>query len=305
MKFPKVGLALGAGGARGLAHLGVIRALRRHEIPVDMIAGSSIGAVVGAMYSANLDIDWVEQRFREMLTSPQFAESGIDSVQARVPDKKPDFLEWATRYVRHKLVLNFSDRRPGVVKTERLAQLIDSLLPVKTFAELRLPFACAAVDLQTGNDVVIDEGNLVEAVTASASIPGYLPPMPMESGLLSDGGVGQPVPGDAVRQLGAEFIIAVDVSIHRFAPLAERNIITILGRASEITAARLSQALAHRWDVWLHPDTLDAHWTRFDLIDSLIAGGERVVEQQIDAIRRNLRPTRGVIGWLNRRFGLA
>ncbi|MCH7528883.1 MAG: patatin-like phospholipase family protein, partial [Candidatus Marinimicrobia bacterium] len=88
MRIPKVGLALGAGGARGLAHLGVIRALRRHEIPVDMIAGSSIGAVVGAMYSATIDIEWVEQRFRKMLTSSQFAESGINSVQGRMPDKK-------------------------------------------------------------------------------------------------------------------------------------------------------------------------------------------------------------------------
>ncbi len=305
MRIPKVGLALGAGGARGLTHLGVIRALRRHDIPVDLIAGSSMGAVVGAMYSATLDIEWVEQRFRKMLPSEQFAESGINSVQAQAPDDKAGILEWATRYVRHKLVLNFSDRRSGVIKTERLARLIDFLLPVETFAELRLPFACVAVDLQTGNDVVIDAGNLVEAVTASASIPGYLPPMPMEPGLLSDGGVGQPVPGDAARQLGAGFIIAVDVSIHRFAPLAEQNIVTILGRASEITAARLSQALVHRWDVWLHPDTLDAHWTRFDLIDSLIAAGERVVEQQIDTIRRNLRPATGVRGWLSRRLGLA
>ncbi len=305
MRIPKVGLALGAGGARGLTHLGVIRALRRYDIPVDLIAGSSMGAVVGAMYCATLDIEWVEQRFREMLPSEEFAESGINLVQTWAPGDEPGFLEWATHYVRHKLVLNFSDRRPGVVKTERLARLIDFLLPVKTFAELRLPFACVAVDLQTGNDVVIDAGNLVEAVTASASIPGYLPPMPLEKSLLSDGGVGQPVPGDAARQLGAEFIIAVDASKHRFAPLTEQNIVTILGRASEITAARLSQALVHRWDVLLHPDTLDVHWTRFDLIDSLIAEGERVVEQQIDTIRRNLRPATGVRGWLSRRFGFA
>ncbi len=305
MRVPKVGLALGAGGARGLTHLGVIRALHRHGIPLDMIAGSSIGAVVGAMYSATLDIEWVEQRFRKMLPSEEFAESGINLVQAQAPGDEPGFLEWATHYIRHKLVLNFSDSRSGVVKTERLARLIDFLLPVKTFAELRLPFACVAVDLQTGNDVVIDAGNLVEAVTASASIPGYLPPVQMEPGLLSDGGVGQPVPGDTARQLGAEFIIAVDVSIHRFAPLAEQNIVTILGRAGEITAARLSQALVHRWDVLLHPDTLNAHWTRFDLLDDLIAEGERVVEQQIDTIRRNLRSTGSVRGWLSRRLGLA
>lgn len=304
MRMPKVGLALAAGGARGLTHVGVIRALLKNDIPVNIIAGSSIGAVVGAMYAATLDIDWVEERFRQMLRSEEFADSGIKRVVAQTPADEPGFLEWATHYLRNKLVLSFSDRRTGVIKTERLAHLIDFMLPIKTFTELRLPFACTAVDLETGRDVVLDSGNLVEAVVASTSIPGYLPPVATERGLLTDGAVGQPVPGELARKLGAEFIIAVDISIDTFLPLEKQNIVTILGRASEISTTRLCQALAHRWDCSLRPEVGNIHWTQFDLIDDLITAGEQAVHQEIDILRRNLRQARSVRTWLGRRLGL-
>ncbi len=303
MKMPKVGLALAAGGARGMAHLGVIRALQQNKIPLDVLAGSSIGALVGAMYAATLDVDWVEDRFRRMLSSEQFAESGINWVQAKTPADEPGFLEWATRYVHNKLVLNFSDRRSGVVKSERLTRLIDFMLPVKTFRELRLPFACAAVDLETGQDIVLDSGDLVQAVVASSSIPGYLPPVATERGLLTDGAVGQPVPGELARGLGAEFVIAVDISIKSFLPLEEQNIVTILGRASEISATRLCQALAHRWDCSLHPEVGNIHWTRFDLIDELISAGELAVHQEIENLHRNLRRMHSVRAKLGRLLG--
>ncbi len=303
MKMPKVGLALAAGGARGLAHIGVIRALQQNNIPLDVVAGSSIGAVVGAMYAATLDVDWVEDRFRQMLSSEQFADSGINWVQAKTPGDEPGFLEWATRYMHNKLVLNFSDRRTGVVKSGRLTRLVDFLLPVKTFSELQLPFACAAVDLETGQDVVLDSGDLVEAVVASASIPGYMPPVATERGLLTDGAVGQPVPGELARELGAEFVIAVDISIKEFLPLEQANIVTILGRASEISATRLCQALAHRWDCSLSPDVENIHWTRFDLIDDLITAGEQAVGQEIETLRRNLRKAGSVRAKLGRLWG--
>ncbi|MEE9464483.1 MAG: patatin-like phospholipase family protein, partial [Candidatus Neomarinimicrobiota bacterium] len=280
------------------------RALLKNDIPVDIIAGSSIGAVVGAMYAATLDIDWVEERFRQMLLSEEFADSGIKRVEAQVQGDEPGFLEWATHYMRNKLVLSFSDRRIGVVKTERIARLIDFMLPVKTFTELRLPFACAAVDLESGRDVVLDSGNLVDAVVASTSIPGYLPPVPTEQGLLTDGAVGQPIPGELAGKLGAEFIIAVDISIDQFLPLEKRNIVTILGRASEIAATRFYQAQGRRWDCLLSPDVGNTHWTRFDLIDELIAAGEQAVQQEIDILRRNLRQARSVRTWLGRRLGL-
>ncbi len=294
MRAPRIGLALGAGGARGLTHIGVLKVLHKHGISVDVVAGSSIGAAVGAMYCATLDPAWVEQRFRDMLVSEAYAASGIKWVQADDSGDEPGFLQWAARYVRNKLVLNLSDSRAGVVHSERLVRVIEFLLPVRTFEELRLPFACCAVDLHRGRNVVLSRGDLVQAVVASGSIPGYLPPVSVDERLLVDGGTGRPVPGAATRELGAEFIIAVDVAIHQFAPLAEQNILGILGRTSEITASQLSRAQEHQWDFQIQPNTGNLHWSQFDHLDELIANGEQAMEEQIAILQRKLRRARGV-----------
>lgn len=302
---PRIGLALGSGGARGLTHIGVLKGLIKHDIPIDVVTGSSIGAVVGAMYAATLDIAWMEQRFREMLTSEAYAESGINWVKAQEPGAEPGFLQWAARYVRNKIVLNFSDSRSGVVNSQRLARVIEFLLPVRTFEELRLPFACCAVDLHSGRDVVFDRGDLIQAVVASGSIPGYLSPVTTEEGLLIDGAAGQPIPGAPARQLGAEFIIAVDASINTFTSMADQNILGILGRASEISATKLSQAQEHQWNFHIHPDTLNVHWTQFDQLEQLVANGERAMDERIGELQRKLKQVQRVRGWLRRKTGRA
>lgn len=303
IRAPRIGLALGAGGARGLAHIGVIKGLTRHGIPIDVVTGSSVGATVGAMYAATLDTDWVEQRFRDLFASEVYAETGINWVRAQTPGTEPGFLQWAARYVRNKIVLHFSDSRAGVVNSERLARAIEFLLPVCTFEELRIPFACCAVDLHSGRNVVLDKGDLIQAVVASGSIPGYLTPVPAGDGLLTDGAVGQPVPGATARQLGAEFVIAVDVSINEFTPLEEQNILSIIGRASEITGMKLSRAQEHQWDFCIHPDTLNLHWTQFDHLEQLVANGEQAISDRIVPLQRKLKRAQGVKGWLRRKSG--
>jgi NTE family protein len=301
-KPSQIGIALGAGGARGLTHIGVLRGLLKHGIPIDMLAGSSIGAVVGAMYAATRDVDWIEQRFRDMLESEPYTESGIHWIKKPSSESEPGFLEWAASYVRSKIVLNFYDSRQGVVKPQRLARVIEFLLPVHTFEELQLPFACCAVDLNTGRDQVLDSGDLVQAVVASSTIPGYLTPVARDDELLVDGAIGQPVPGRVVRSLGAEFIIAVDVSINAFSPLQEHNIISILGRAGEISAAKLAQSHDAHWDFYIHPDTLNLHWSQFDQLEQLVANGEKAVDDDAAELLRKLKPPVGLKGWLRKLY---
>ena len=300
---PRIGLALGAGGARGLTHIGVLKALNRHGIPIDVIAGSSIGAVIGAMYAATLDVEWVEQRFRDLLASEAFSQSGVRRIKPMTSGAEPGFLQWAARYVRHKFILNFADVRQGVLKTDRLVRLIEFLVPVRTFKELRIPFSCCAVDLHTGREVLMRQGNLLQALTASASIPGYLPPVPTDDGLLIDGAVGQPIPGNAAREIGGEFVIAVDVSLQSFSQLEELNIPSILGRISEISSSKLSRAQVDQCDFLIHPDSLNLHWTQFDQLDRLIDSGERATEEQMESLKRKLGQARGVKAWLSKIIG--
>ena len=301
-KSANIGVALGAGGARGLTHIGVLRGLLKHGVSIDILAGSSIGAVVGAMYAATRDVDWIEQRFREMLASEPYTESGIHWIKQPSSESEPGFLEWAASYVRSKVVLNFYDSRQGLVKPQRLARVIEFLLPVRTFEELQLPFACCAVDLNTGQDRVLDSGDLVEAVVASSAIPGYLTPVARNDELLVDGAIGQPVPGAVVKALGARFVIAVDVSINAFSPLHMHNIISVLGRSGEISAAKLSRAQNAHWDFHLHPDTLNLHWSQFDQLDQLVANGEQAVADAAPELLRKLRRSRGIKAWLRKLY---
>ncbi len=197
-------------------------------------------------------------------------------------------------------ILNFADTRQGVLKSERLVQLITFLMPVSTFEELRLPFACCAVDLHTGEDVIFDRGDLIQALVASASIPGYLSPVELDDRLLIDGAIGQPLPCSVTREMKGEFVIAVDVSLSHFSPLTERHIPGILGRANEISSFKLSQAQKHQCDFLIRPDSLDLHWTQFDQIEVLVAKGEQAVEERLYALRRKLGQARGVKAWLNK-----
>ncbi len=299
MGVPKVGLALSAGGARGLSHVGVIRALVKGGIPIDCITGSSIGAVVGAMYAGSLDIDWVEQRLLDMLTSEPFAQSGIGKVHVANPESDPGFLQWAAQHVKRKLILNFSDIRQGIVKNQRLLKLIDYLLPVKTFDELLVTFGCEVTDLQSGANICLSSGNLVEAVAASAAIPGYITPFNRGNYQLVDGGIGQPIPYDAAVELGADFVIAVDVSIDNYETPMDQNILGVLARTNEIATNRLAYVQSKFCDFTIHPDTMNLHWTQFDRVSELVERGESAGDVALVPLKEKLFGPKGVKLWFS------
>lgn len=181
---PKIGLVLGSGGARGWAHLGVIKALRSLGIEPDVITGTSIGALVGAMYAAGVFDTFVEEA-----ESLNFLRLAGFFAEVRLPQ--------------HGL---FSGR-PVMAW---LGQ--DSLLGHRTFDELKLPFAAVATDLYREEAVTLNHGSVVQAVRASISIPGVFDPVLRDGYALVDGGLTDPVPVDVARDLGADVVIAVDVN---------------------------------------------------------------------------------------------
>ncbi len=177
----KVGLALGGGAARGGAHLGVIRALDEAGIRVECVAGTSIGALVGAAYVAGT-IDRLECFTRE--------------------------LEWRQMVT----LLDVAFPSSGLIDGRKVSRFIDELVGERSFDELSLPFAVVAADLNGGLEVVIRDGDLVEAVRASISIPGIFRPVRRGGAILVDGSLVNPVPVTAVRAMGADVVIAVDLS---------------------------------------------------------------------------------------------
>lgn len=179
----KVGLALGSGAALGIAHIGVIKALCEAGIPIHMIAGTSMGALVGACYAADAQITKLEEIAR---TSNLRKLTGL-------LDPKFTFLG------------------SGLLSGGRIVNLLKSLIGEKDFKDAAIPFSAIATDLRTGNEVVISSGSLVKAVRASISIPVIFVPVNYEGRYLVDGGTINPIPADVVRYMGATFTIAVNV----------------------------------------------------------------------------------------------
>src|SRR5882762_8087216 len=177
---PRVGLALSGGAARGIAHVGVLRALEENAIPIDAIAGASAGALIGGAYAAGLSIAELEALARKF--------------------------RW-----RHMSRLSFS--RMGLQSNAPMGKFLHASLPVTRFEELRIPFAALATDLQTGTAVVMrDTGDLTFAIRASNCLPAfYIPVRDPERRLLVDGGLVANLPISHTRDLGADIVIAVDV----------------------------------------------------------------------------------------------
>ncbi len=181
-KTPKVGLALSGGAARGLAHIGVLKALEEESIPIDMIAGTSAGAMVGACYAKE----------RKAAVLEEIA-LGID---------------W--KKMAHLVDLNLILLWKGFVQGQKVKSFLSSLIGDVRFEDLEIPLAVVAADVENMEEVILNESSVIEAVRASISMPVILTPVKWENRFLIDGGVVNPMPVDVVRSMGAEVIIAVN-----------------------------------------------------------------------------------------------
>lgn len=180
---PTIGLALGSGGAKGLAHIGVLKVLEREGIPVDFIAGSSIGALIGGAYAAMRDSRRIEQL----------------ALQLNWPQLLPLVLDPALRH--------------GLLRGHNVQKLLSRYVHAD-FSELTIPFTAVATDIVTGQPVLLREGSLAEAIRASISIPVLFRPVTYKQMILVDGGASMPVPAPVARQMGADIVIAVNINEH-------------------------------------------------------------------------------------------
>ncbi len=297
-KFKKVGLALGAGGARGLVHIGVLKAFRDHSIPINMVTGTSVGSVIGAMYAATLDPDWVERKFKEFIRSDFYKSLGLDRIRP-VSEPEASFVESVMRPVKEVITFRVVNERLGLLKSDRLAAVIRYLLPVRKFEQLKIPFRCVAVNLNNGEDVIFRNGDLIHALTSSSSIPGYMQPVRRNGDLLVDGGVTTPFPVNLLREMGGELTVAVDVNIQKFHPLVSPNLLNILSRVDQITSNKLSYMIRAHTDIVIKPETDDLFWAEFEKMDKLVSNGYNAVCNQVDEIRSKVYKT-GFFGKLFR-----
>ncbi len=181
-RTPTIGLALGGGGARGLAHIGVLRVLEEEGIPIDLLAGTSMGGLLGCLYAAGLSAAEMQEEALRVCNTRSLV---------RLTD--PSLLHG------------------GLFAGTRVEAYLESLLGERGFGDLRRRMAVVAVDLVTGAEVVLSEGLVVPAIRSTIAVPGFFAPVEMDGRVLVDGGVLNNVPADVARSMGAEVLIAVDV----------------------------------------------------------------------------------------------
>jgi NTE family protein len=251
---PKVGLALGGGGARGFAEIGVLRALEREKVPIDVIAGTSVGSLIGALY----------------------ADTGksLDLELSALSLENEDIFDY-------KALAILSG---GFVKGERLEEFLVEKLRNRDIEKLALPFAAVATDLRTGETVVFDRGPVARAVHASAAIPGVFVPVTIDGRTYVDGGVTDPVPADVARRLGGEVVIAV--AIPRAVPAkAPASPIEVAYHAVTVMAAEIGRLRAREADVVIAPDVGAVAYDDFTRKKQLIEAGEAATLAALPAIR--------------------
>jgi NTE family protein len=255
MTEPKIGLALGSGGARGFAHLGVVKALREAGIPIDMVAGSSMGALVGAMVC--------------------------------IGQSDENLYKMANLFKR-KYYMDYTVPKMGFITGKKIKELIKLLTKQKHIEQTEIPLAIVATDLLHGEKIVFRSGSIADAVRASISIPGIMVPEKIDGKLLVDGGVIDRVPVSVVREMGADLVIAVDISHFK----AEHEVTSIFDVI--IQSIDIMQREMVRWhevsaDIMIRPMVEQFSSTAFKDVNDIIAIGEEAGRKQVPKILEKIK----------------
>jgi NTE family protein len=251
MTSPTIGLALGSGGLRGLAHIGVLQILEREHIPVNYIAGCSIGSLIGSLYASGLDSETIYKLAKNL---------------------------------KRRHWIDFVLPKMGLVAGDRTLETIRLLTRRLTFGELAIPLAVVAADLNTGEEIVLRDGEVAHAVRASISVPGVFVPYSYEGRLLVDGAVVNPTPMDIVHGMGADIVIAVDL-VPSGAVAAFENIFDVIIQTIDIVERQLFKQREHYCDLLIKPDTGHISPSSFTDIDEAVDLGAQAMEAGLPKLR--------------------
>lgn len=290
-------LALGGGGARGLAHIGVLEVLEEEGIPVAAIAGTSAGAVVGAMWLTLGETPEVLQRWQEFLASDFPNHLPDVRLTEDVSSRDNPLLSFAQK-LQHEAHVVLALHRRSLVELEDLERAVAFLVPEERIENLRLPFAPVVTDFSTGEATALREGSLRRAVAASSAVPGVVPPYPINGRFYLDGGVVAEVPVAEAARLAKRPVVAVDVG-DLPDPAEDPQRITVprvLLRASLMTHARLRKALLAQAALTITPQVWKIHWSEFAKLPEAVEAGRIAAKKAIHRLRALAAARRGKEG---------
>jgi len=249
---PKIGLALGGGFARGLAHIGVLKVFEEEHIPIDFIAGTSVGSVIGASYASGV--------------------SARELSEIAVLVRFKDFSRWTIS-------------RFGLFSNDKMSTFLNKVLRCKTFEELRIPLAVATTDIITGEPAVFTSGNLIDPVRASCAYPGMFQPVKIDGRLLVDGLLAHAVPAAPLRAMGAERVVSVYLSAAWVKPNGPRHVFDIIGQCFSIAQDKMCGPWRLASDLVVEPEIGDFGYDDFARAPALVRAGEAAARAVLPKLR--------------------
>ena len=289
-KSLKIGLALGGGGARGACHIGVLRVLEDNGIIPDVIAGTSAGSMIGAMYASELNAKIVEEKYMKHIQSENFKDLGFRYIPNS--EKDDSIFSQIVKQIKNQYVLMVSSNRKSIIKNERLSKAAKILFEADRFEDLKIPLFVSATDLITGNPIIYKTGNLVDAVVQSSTIPGFVEPTYQNNRMLVDGGISLPTP--VTPLLGeCDFIIAVNITRGVTNQPEPNNIFEILNRSRDVSIGQLNKYVLEKSNFVIKPEHNNLHWSAFDQSDEFLEVGRKAaldsIENLLDTLDSNLK----------------
>ena len=283
---PKICLALGGGAARGLAHLGVLKVLEDAQVPIHMIAGTSLGAMMGGLYATRPDATYWMERVNQFLHSYVSRKTRLEFIRKLEQPKNEGggFFSDMSFLIRKGYFWGVTATQSAFIGEQEYRDLINPLIPDISIEKTTIPFACVSTDIANGKRFMYTAGSLRTAISASCALPGIFPPVKDNGMLLVDGGWVERVPVLCARDMGADIVIAVDVSSD-IAHFEKKSGLDIVLRADAVTRIYLNQILVRGADVVIHPAVGDTHWADFSNPKKLFKQGETAAHEKLMSIR--------------------
>lgn len=253
---PGVSLALGGGFARGIAHIGVLKVLEEENIPIHLVAGTSVGALIGAAYCSGLSVQELEE---------------------------------VASHVRFKHFARWTLSRYGFASNQRMIGFLNSVLKVKTFEELRIPLAVATTDFSTGEGVVFRSGPLVDPVRASCAYPGMFLPVKIDGRLLVDGMLAHAVPTRPLREMSTDRVLAVNLKGKWAGAEGPRHLFDVIGQCFAIAQEMTCNVWRSAADFVIEPDVSGYKYDDFEHSTNLVLSGEIAMRAMIPELRKRLQ----------------
>ncbi len=261
-KKPKIGIALGSGGARGLIHIGVLKVLKENNIPIDFIAGSSIGSIIGSYYALNKEIKLLNEKIIHLT--------------------KKDLVK----------LIGFTSPKKALISSHKIEKFLRDLIRDSSFSDLQIPLIIIATNMSTGKEVHMQEGKLIDAIRASISLPGIFPPAKINGDFFLDGVIVNPTPVDVVKKMGADIVIGVDLTMKQAVKIENPSIIDTLRRSFEILRTRITELNIEKAD----DNTIIIRTNKTKIMDTykfydhnLVVEGEKIAKKYLPKIKEAIK----------------